>query len=120
LQTLEARSPSVQSAASNSFEMDDDEEPRGSGEFSFEPTTLESVPEDDAGAALALASPSAGWDSTSRKSTPKASAGLATTGQESPFDLGAQVAAYARRKAAAKAAAAMHTSDSHSSFSSQS
>ncbi|KAI3478513.1 hypothetical protein L1887_59568 [Cichorium endivia] len=119
LQTLEARSPSVQSAASNSFEMDDDEEPRGSGEFSFEPTTLESVPEDDAGAALALASPSAGWDSTSRKSTPKASAGLATPGQESPFDLGAQVAAYARRKAAAKAAA-MHTSDSHSSFSSQS
>ncbi|GAK67224.1 uncharacterized protein PAN0_017c5450 [Moesziomyces antarcticus] len=118
LQTLEARSPSVQSAASNSFEMDDDE-PRGSGEFSFEPTALESVPEDEAGAALALASPSAGWDSTSRKSTPKASAGLTAPGQESPFDLGAQVAAYARRKAAAKAAA-MHTSDSQSSFSSQS
>ncbi len=58
LQTLEARSPSVQSAASNSFEMDDDEEPRGSGEFRLSPRTLESVPEDDAGAALALASPS--------------------------------------------------------------
>ncbi|SPO29841.1 uncharacterized protein UTRI_06114_B [Ustilago trichophora] len=142
LQTLESRSPSVASSnASLSFESRDENQPRLSAEedFTFEPTALESVPEDEAATALAangntasilpLESPSTTtWDSTSRKSTPKAShaplsissaAGEATPGPDSPFDLGAQVAAYARRQKAAKAqaAAALQASGSDSSLS---
>lgn len=127
LQSLEARSPSVaSSSASNSFDGDDSQ-PRMSDDFSFEPTALESVPED--ASTMPLESPSANWDSTSRKSTPKAShaplgLGEATPVPDSPFDLGAQVAAYARRKAAAKAqaqakAVAMQTSGSEGSIRSQ-
>ncbi|SPO29165.1 uncharacterized protein UTRI_06114 [Ustilago trichophora] len=141
LQTLESRSPSVASSnASISFESGDESQPRLSAEedFSFEPTALESVPEDEAAIAsatnantasiLPLESPSTTtWDSTSRKSTPKAShaplssSGEVTPGPDSPFDLGAQVAAYARRQKAAKAqaAAAMQASGSESSLSSQ-
>lgn len=130
LQSLESRSPSVaSSSASNSFDSGDESQPRLSEEFSFEPTALESVPEDEAGSAATAPSesPSANWESTSRKSTPKASCaplsssafGEAILGPDSPFDLGAQVAAYARRKRAAKAqAAAMEASGSQSSMSS--
>uniref|UniRef100_V5EVD8 Uncharacterized protein n=1 Tax=Kalmanozyma brasiliensis (strain GHG001) TaxID=1365824 RepID=V5EVD8_KALBG len=95
-----------------------------SDDFSFEPTALESVPEDDA-AATASILPSPHWESTSSKATPKASqaplfSSTATAVPESPFDLGAQVAAYARRKKAAKAqAAAMQASGSESSVASQ-
>ena len=122
LQALEARSPSAaSSSASNSFDSGD--ESRQSDDFSFEPTPLESVPE-DAASNLAAESPSTLWDSASRKSTPKASqvplsSTEATPIPDSPFDLGAQVAAYARRKKAAKArAAAMQVSGSESSMSS--
>ncbi|KAJ1596280.1 hypothetical protein NDA14_002844 [Ustilago hordei] len=123
LQSLQARSPSVASCSTwNSFDGDDSQ-PRLSDDFSFEPTALESVPE-DAGSTALLESRSAHCDSTSRKSTPKAShaslgMGDATPVPDSPFDWGAQVAAYARRKAAAKAqaeAVAIHASASESSM----
>ncbi|KAJ1026266.1 hypothetical protein NDA16_002353 [Ustilago loliicola] len=122
LQSLEARSSSVASSASNSFDGDESQ-PRLSDDFSFEPTALESVPED--ASAVPIESASAHWDSTSRKSTPKAShaplgLGDATPVPDSPFDLGAQVAAYARRKAQAQAeAVAMQASGSEGSVRSQ-
>ncbi|CDS81981.1 uncharacterized protein SPSC_00163 [Sporisorium scitamineum] len=134
LQALEARSPSVaSSSASNSFDSGDESQSRRSDDFSFEPTALESVPEHEAATTAATLSatsnlpsesPSAAWDSASRKSTPKASqvplsSSDATPVPDSPFDLGAQVAAYARRKKAARAqAAAMQASGSESSMSS--
>ncbi|SJX65814.1 uncharacterized protein SRS1_16369 [Sporisorium reilianum f. sp. reilianum] len=129
LQALEARSPSATSSASHSLDSGDESQSRRSDDFSFEPTALESVPEDAAllkttSNILSGESPSAAWDSTSRKSTPKASqvplgSSDAAPVPDSPFDLGAQVAAYARRKKAARAqAAAMHASGSESSLSS--
>ncbi|TKY88028.1 hypothetical protein EX895_003124 [Sporisorium graminicola] len=131
LQALEARSPSVASSASVSFDSGDESQSRRSEDFSFEPTALESVPENDAATEALLTtipnpseSPLAAWDSGSRKSTPKASqvplsTSDATPVPDSPFDLGAQVAAYARRKKAARAqAAAMQASGSESSMSS--
>ncbi|GAC97854.1 hypothetical protein PHSY_005442 [Pseudozyma hubeiensis SY62] len=114
LQALEARPAS--SASSNSFDSGDESISRHSEEFSFERTALESVPENGTGAATGV------WESGSRKSTPKASAaalGLdATPVPDSPFDLGAQVAAYARRKRAAKRAA-LQASGSESSVGEQ-
>ncbi|KAF6767231.1 Myosin-binding domain protein [Kalmanozyma brasiliensis GHG001] len=124
MQALEARSSSASSSASNSLDSGDESMLSVSDDFSFEPTALESVPEDDA-AATASILPSPHWESTSSKATPKASqaplfSSTATAVPESPFDLGAQVAAYARRKKAAKAqAAAMQASGSESSVASQ-
>ncbi|KAJ9476006.1 Vezatin domain-containing protein [Pseudozyma hubeiensis] len=118
LQALEARPAS--SASSNSFDSGDESMSRHSEEFSFERTALESVPENETGAGMA---DSVGvWESGSRKSTPKASAAAlevdATPVPDSPFDLGAQVAAYARRQRAAKRAA-LQASGSESSVGEQ-
>lgn len=132
LQSLEARASSrASSSASNTSEDGIESQSRVSDDFSFEPTALESVPEDDAATASMLPNGSPGGEggSTSRKTTPKATQhALSTSGAQeatpvpdSPFDLGAQVAAYARRKAAAAKAQAqaMHASGSESSISSQ-
>lgn len=124
LQALEARSPSVASSASYSFDSGEESMSRHSDDFSFEPTALESVPENETASLLAGESPSV-LDSASRKSTPKAAtASLASLNAtpvpvpDSPFDLGAQVAAYARRKKEEKRAA-MQASRSGSSVGSQ-
>lgn len=79
-----------------------DDRSRSSGDFSFEATTLESVPE--GGPAAELLS-----DSPSVKSTPRAAQTPQNRRQsESPFDLSAQIAAYARRKAAASTSSSVN------------